>query len=383
MEVSEVDWEKGLPIGVLALVARGAEELKVMREVCKTWEEGFECSVTTIRIGKEGPLPPPTLCERYPALTCLDLGESFIDENALAILGNLKKLISLILGATQRDPRKFWDLEDGQLAKEFTGTGLEHVRGLSLQTLSLSGCANLSLQPLNGLPLTSLSLYNCYKLMRTDASWEFLRGLPLTSFDAGETNIDDNVSEYLRGKQLTSLNIDHCFGFSDAGLAILAGMPLTVLDLSGIAEVGHLTDAGLAHLRGMPLTSFSLTQGYYYITDDGIDNLRGMPLTYLEMAQCWDLTDGALEPLMGMPLTYLGLMGWEGLSDTGLLLLRGMPLKYLDIRRCFNITNRGLAYLRGLPLTKLLVSIEPEGITREGVAALQATGVLPADVTIF
>lgn len=44
------DW-KGMMIEVLAMIAGGRREMKVMRMVCKSWQAGFESSVTKLRQG--------------------------------------------------------------------------------------------------------------------------------------------------------------------------------------------------------------------------------------------------------------------------------------------------------------------------------------------
>lgn len=70
-----VDWGTGLPVDVLALVAQGRDDLKAMRGVNKEWREGFELSVTQIRVGPEGPvrLASGTLQARLPVKLSLPL----------------------------------------------------------------------------------------------------------------------------------------------------------------------------------------------------------------------------------------------------------------------------------------------------------------------
>lgn len=47
-----MDWDKGLPSEALALVAkaRGTDNAKKIREVSKTWQQGFDLGVTGIKI---------------------------------------------------------------------------------------------------------------------------------------------------------------------------------------------------------------------------------------------------------------------------------------------------------------------------------------------
>lgn len=50
-----VDWANGLPDDVLALVAKagGLPDMKIMREVCTTWQSGFELGVKCIKLPED------------------------------------------------------------------------------------------------------------------------------------------------------------------------------------------------------------------------------------------------------------------------------------------------------------------------------------------
>lgn len=99
-------WDKSLPQDVLELVVKtggGINEMKGMRGVCKTWQQGFELMVKGIAILlPDYPFLPSELevARRFPGLTKLDLGRSEAD-GAFPRLQNLRalpKLDSLSLG---------------------------------------------------------------------------------------------------------------------------------------------------------------------------------------------------------------------------------------------------------------------------------------------
>lgn len=99
----DVDWDTGLPSDVLALVAKKgrANQMKIMREVSKSWQQGFELAVRGISIGSvEHPVLPWGLevAQRFPALTQLGLGNSLIDTAWLETLQTLPNLNRLFLG---------------------------------------------------------------------------------------------------------------------------------------------------------------------------------------------------------------------------------------------------------------------------------------------
>lgn len=99
----DVDWDSGLPPDVLALVAKagGVSDTKSMREVSKSWQQGFELGVTGIAIvHTEHPVLPPVLevAQRFPGLTRLDLSRSATNAARLGNVRVLPKLESLVLG---------------------------------------------------------------------------------------------------------------------------------------------------------------------------------------------------------------------------------------------------------------------------------------------
>lgn len=82
--MEEVDWDKGLPIDILAMIAGGRDAQKSMRGVSQTWKEGFDRSVDRLKIRLHGPdlgLVPV----RFPMLTSLDLGGSPMGELRLQV----------------------------------------------------------------------------------------------------------------------------------------------------------------------------------------------------------------------------------------------------------------------------------------------------------
>lgn len=119
-----VDWDKGLPLDVLALVAQagGMAEMKAMRGASKTWQRGYEMGISGITISAENeparfgaaPVQPKFMLEaddelgfygtRFPGLTKLDVGDSSVNEYWLRKLWAFKKLASLTLGNPRTGP---------------------------------------------------------------------------------------------------------------------------------------------------------------------------------------------------------------------------------------------------------------------------------------
>lgn len=147
------DWGEGLPPDLLALVAKHSDGLKAMRGVRKSWEKGFDLSISSLHISIDGPPLPldGTFPQRFPSLNRMSLGESPIAEADLAQLAALKHLLFLNLGK-----HPFHDLRtrqrlvgpdvdcSGSLFARLTGAGLQHLRGLQLVQLGLHHCEKLT-----------------------------------------------------------------------------------------------------------------------------------------------------------------------------------------------------------------------------------------------
>lgn len=155
---------------------------------------------------------------------------------------------------------------------------------------------------------------------------------------------------------LTSLCLTGCECVTDAGLGVLKGMQLTLLNIDSNGE-GNLTDAGLSVLLDMPLSSLSLTcQGR--ITGVGLQSLRILPLTALRFGWA-QILDSHVEALKGMSLSDLSFRG-APITDESLKHLKDMPLTSLDLSYCEDITGSGLAVFDNSPLEK----VETEGCVR-------------------
>lgn len=255
MANSEPDWNQGLPLGVLSAVAGGSNALKAMRAVSHSWQAEFEASVKSIDIDMVGPLPSFTgaFAQRFPGLTCLNLGESLMDEANLGQLKSLKRLSSLTLGGAilWRMFREHYDTIPGlePLTERLTGSGMGGLREMPFTCLDLSGCSHLvdaGLQYLRDMPLASLSLMGCDNISESGIS--LLRGLPLTSLDLGCCpNVTDGALHHFQGlPQLTDVCLSSCNQITDVGLAQLHSLPLTMLCLDRCSGV---TSSGIAALQ--------------------------------------------------------------------------------------------------------------------------------------
>lgn len=152
------DWDKGLPVDILGQVAGGKDELKAMRGVSKTWQQGFEISVKGIVGTGSCRLPSAAdVKRRFPRLTTLDVALCTVEESSLECLAGIRNLTNLRLGNLRR---VFWEpLESREgvpmLLIGFTGLGLIHlhaVHGLPPLSLSLEICPAFRPEMLQHLP---------------------------------------------------------------------------------------------------------------------------------------------------------------------------------------------------------------------------------------
>lgn len=175
--MNAVDWDKGLPLDVLALVAKagGVSEMTAMLAVSKTWQQAFGLTTTAINIRQINQVQPFSIeaAELHQGLTRVSIDSSVASRAWLDSLRLFPKLNSLSLGE-----QTLW-LRPGAPASRLTDADLWHLRGLQLAMLDLSGCRRVTanLMALRGMPLTCLDLKGC-KL--SGAKLGPLQGLPLT-----------------------------------------------------------------------------------------------------------------------------------------------------------------------------------------------------------
>lgn len=405
------DWDKGLPIELLADVASHSGGEPVMRAVCKSWQQGFDTQAARIRLQSNSALRPlqplGPLSERFHSLTSLDIGSSQTAPSSLQLLRGNLKLSILVLGS--RNPPKWREPET--LASQLADSDLQHLRGLPLSDLNLKGCTGLTedgLGMLSELPLTRLHLARCFKatelkfldglpLLRdssspylfaaTDAAVTRLASMPLTSLCLNSV-ADQPFLAHLRGVPLTHLGIRGAFPYHEGGVECLKEMPnLTSLNLSWtdhdffdealeelqglslkklrIAHFCQMEGYALAYFSGSPLTELSL-KGNFSLCDDGLEHLRGLPLAVLDLGGCTALTMRGVAHLRGIPLTSLSLSGCKDLPNSALSFLQKLPLTHLSLNGCQKLTDTSLGWLRKLPLRVLDVRgcrlLTPEGI---------------------
>lgn len=335
-----VDWEKGLPLDILAIVAQSSswqtlQGMQNMRVVCKYWQQGFEMAITRLRIGKRSwhsgrnLIRPPTdgtFARRFPALTELDLGKCEMTEKQLVCLQGMTQLRSLVItDDVDEEEGYFYGIG---VCSELTGTGLQHLRGVPLTSVDLFGCGELTdvgLRNLRRMPITTLNLRCCKRL--TNAGLRYLEDKPMP---------------------LADLNLVNC-DFSDEGLKALRDLPLTSLKLRNNCRI---TDDGLRSLENLPLTKLDVS--YLGITDRGLGFFRAMPLTDLCMSSCHEVCDAGLRVLLGLPIKFLDVSGCYRLTDSGLEHLGQLSdLSTLRLRYLVNLTEAGISSLKGAPLTDL------------------------------
>lgn len=257
------DWDKGLPTGVLSLVAGGRNELKAMRGVSCNWKDEFEGSVSKITTGEGPQLPTASLLSsRFPGLTSLLLWKHKMGLDSLRSFSSLRKVaqLSLILEPSEEhfmDPQQelqsifeeWWSDDDLEALKDFPAladltlnsyqvSGLQNLRGTNLTRLDLIYCMSISdLDGIQGLPLASIRLETAPVL--TDAGLESLRGMCLTDLDLyGCPGVTGVGLEVFQGMPLRRLSLEYCRGLTPAACAhLLRGLhQLTQLILDGCCE---------------------------------------------------------------------------------------------------------------------------------------------------
>lgn len=131
----------GLPPDLLAIVAEagGLNAMQNMRRVSKVWQQGFDLTVSSLRIPLEAPvLPPHGPALRFPSLTHLDLGESSTLKSTLANLRDFSKLTSLVLG------RLSGPTPAESLHARMSDHAMAYLRGLPLRSLVLARCRSIT-----------------------------------------------------------------------------------------------------------------------------------------------------------------------------------------------------------------------------------------------
>lgn len=230
--------------------------------------------------------------------------------------------------------QKLLKLYQGRIEKVWPGWQAHLMMDASgIYQLNVSQAKQVtSLAPLEGMPLTSLSLFGCAGVQDLSP----LRGMPLTSLDLVNCNQVKDLTP-LRGMPLTVLTLGYCYPVRD--LTPLQGMRLTTLDLRK-CQVQDLTP-----LKGMPLATLSL-DACNQVQD--LTPLRGLPLTTLGLAHCVQVRD--LTPLQGMALNYLDLRGCDQVLD--LTPLQGMSLT--EVRLTPKSTTKGMGVLRQMKSLKTI-----------------------------
>ncbi len=291
------------------------------------------------------------------------------------------------------------DGPEGPVAVTFLGCPglkrIEPLHGLKLQSLIVYNCGNLvALDGIQGLPLKELCVVGCRNLRgdlfplrgmpltRLELAWDDVGSLdgiedaPLTEVMlAGCKNLRGDLSA-LKGAPVARLYLGRRGGGSCENLASLSGieeLPLVELSLVGCKGLqGNLTA-----LKGLKTLAVLDIAGCDGLTS--LEGLGGLPLTELYMEGCKKIA-GDLTALHGtkitklylgdhgmggcdeivslkgvdeLPLTELGLVGCRNLrADLGIL--KNTKLKRLLLGGCENLVN--LVALKDLPLEELDLS---------------------------
>ena len=225
------DWDKGLPLDVLAHIARGSDLAKAMRGTSKSWQAGFEASVSSIRVGFEGLSLPPSeaLLQRFQQLTMVDIGSCNSDHAAFGALEGLPRIAQLVVGLRGHRTGFPAPLREGDPPEPPHGT-------LALRL------NNLGSVPLIGPGLTHVDLSGCAALQ--DLALASIRGVQLTSLVLGPSNrvTSKGLAHALEGMPLTSLYLERCSRLKGGCLAALLPQFSALESLTLKGCVGVSTD---------------------------------------------------------------------------------------------------------------------------------------------
>lgn len=280
----------------------------------------------------------------------LELANTDIDDDSLAVLSHLKNLETLYLYHPQG---------------RTTDAAMKHIGRLTkLKVLRMS---STQVTDAGLIHLASLENLREIWLPRrvTDAGLLHLRGFRHLEYLWMTPEMTDNgVAALHAHPHLRILWLPYTI--TDAGLAHLRALSkLEELHLSS----KHVTDAGLAYigecnnLKKLYLLDMN-------ISDNGLKHL--VPLTMMEVLAVGGsaVTDDGMANISKFRgLKRLSLSGTQ-ISDRGLATIRHLTaLEQLSLHSCKNITNEGLRHLRDMVRLETL-DLARTGVTSEGMQEL-------------
>ena len=232
---------------------------------------------------------------------------------------------------------------DGLVRVDVSGKplpSLEPFRGLPIDLLAAAGTLVADLEPLRGMHLQGLNLFNCTKV----ADLTPLRGMLLRKLLASNTLVRDLSP--LAGMPLNVLSIG---GANVTDLTPLGGMPLVELFVPGNPNLKDCSPLKRHAARETPVVNLAA--------------LRGLPLEILSL-QRTSITD--LSAVQGAPLKEINLRGCNKLTDFSPVL----TLSRLEWLTC-DVLHRELASLRQ---SKTLQTIDADAYPGEGAKGPRPIG---------
>lgn len=190
----------------------------------------------------------------------------------------------------------------------------------------------------------------------TEKGLMHLRVLPLKTLNLSSSLINDQKLQALLGERenapsilrttLTNCNLSDCLTITHKGLAVFAGMHLTVLSLKRCIGI---KGKGLCYLQDMPLQTLDMLG--CKVTDQNLIYMKKMPLRSLSLSNC-DITDSGLQTLQSLQLVCLNLANCAQITDQGLKGIQVMPLEELGLWKCVRVTKEFQKTLKGEDLEK-------------------------------
>ena len=160
-------------------------------------------------------------------------------------------------------------------------------------------------------------------------------------------------------------------GPNEEALAVLEGIPLKFLEVSGDERVATVTDTAIHHIAQID-TLESLHIWHCQLTTDALEKLTKLKRLEALWLNSKHLTDEHLRPIASLKnLDDLTLNDTQ-ITDDGLRIVRQLPrLKKLNLERT-PITDDGLDVLRELKNLEWIDLLGCESLSRDGISKLEA-----------
>lgn len=273
---------------------------------------------------------------------------------------------------------KSLDLSNCQFVTDLALQDLQDLH--QLRVLRLAGCFGITdsgLEFIRGLNLSMLDLKGCERLSdatvaQTVARMHNLRALVL---EGVHRLSDEGLAKLGECHALEKLSIKGCSQVSDVGIAVFAANcpHLHWLDISGCKRITHKGLFSIAkHLRGLKHLAMAHCTG---ASNSGLAALGAaqLPLTFLNLSSCSRITGTGLAALQLLAPTLRTLhVSWTDLNDPAALQLQSLTqLRHLHMEGCCRVSVKVITSLTSrLPLKTLATQACSKPVAKLGFSGV-------------